>query len=50
MQFPKSNKALSNKRMHKYFLRMATNIFPYAANVSKVIEACLAYGCDMKFN
>ena len=22
---------------------MATNIFPYAANVSNVIEACLAY-------
>ena len=35
--------------MHKYFHSIATNIFPYAANVSKVVEACLAYGCDMMF-
>ena len=26
---------------------MATNIFPYAANVSKMVEARLAHGCDI---
>ena len=36
--------------MHKYFLRMATDVIPYAAKVSKVVEACLAYGCDMMFH
>ena len=36
--------------MHKYFHCMATDVFPYAANVSKVVEACLAYSCDMVFH
>ena len=36
--------------MYNYFHRMATDIFPYAANVSKVVEACLTYGCDMMFH
>ena len=36
--------------MHKYFLRMATGVFPSVATVSKVVEACLAYGCDMMFH
>ena len=33
-----------------YFRRLATGIFPHSANVSKVVEACLAYGCDMMFH
>ena len=33
-----------------YFRRLTTDIFPHSANVSKVVEACLAYGCDMMFH
>ena len=40
----------SNESMHKCFRRMVTDIFPYAANASKVMEACLAYGCNMMFH
>ena len=40
----------SNESMHKYVRRMATDIFPYAANASRVVEACLAYGCNMMFH
>ena len=29
--------------MHKHFHGMATDIFPYPANVSKVVDAYLAY-------
>ena len=36
--------------MHKYFLLMATDVFPYAATVSKVVKTCLAYSCDMMFH
>ena len=35
----------SNESMHKYFRRMATDIFLYAANVSKVVEGGRGLPC-----
>ena len=40
----------SNESVKKYFYCMATDIFPYTADISKVEEACLAYSCDMMFH
>ena len=40
----------SNESVQKYFCCMATDIFPYTADILKVEEACLAYSCDMMFH
>ena len=40
----------SNESVQNYFCCMATDIFPYTADILKVEEACLAYSCDMMFH
>ena len=40
----------SNESVQKYFCCIATDIFPYTANISKVEEASLTYSCDRMFH